>query len=501
MSVQNIRKIFSSNRNKAIALLMIVLLGVSVLSISMYQNHQKLYGTHVKVGDYEISTLEYNFYKKTYEDSFINKYSDYLGTLGINTEEDYKNQQCLEYDMTWNEYFEGRTLEFIQEVYILYDDALKNKFEINIDELYDDFIKKCSESAQSEELTLDEYLSGYYSSGATEKNFKDVYGRYITAIKYREEKKKSLVPNDEEINEFYSKNKKSLDAVTYRNFVIKADYKDDASDEDKTKAMDEARTKAEEMFKQIYDQEKYVELCKKYDSKKDENKDYDKETLHKNVSFSDCNEALSSWLFDDEREVNATAIIEDNTNMEYNVVYFISRGKNNTKTVDFKHILIAPETDSEGNIVDGGLKKAKEKADEIYSEWEKSDRKISTFESMVKKYSNDTETVDDGGEYEAIAEGTLPEKMDAWLFEAGRKSGDTAIVETGSGYHIVYYLNEGKEEWQVLSINQITEERYQDFIDKQLEKFKIVDVKGEVQYLKLSTADQAIASKDELTTK
>lgn len=498
MSLQKIKKIFSTTKAKIISLLMVVLIGVSAMSVAIYQDHMKLYGTHIKVGNYEISTLEYNFYKKTYEDSFVSKYSDYLETLGIDTNEDYGNQQCLEYDMTWNEYFEGRTLEFIQEIYILYDDALKNNFNIDSAKFYDDFIKKSTEAATSEELTLNEYLSGYYSSGATEKNFKDIYERYITAIKYREEKKKALSPTDSEIDDFYVKNKNLLDVVTYRNFVIKAECSKDATETEKKTAMEEAKKKAEEMFKQIYDEDKYVELCKKYASKKDSTKDYAKETLHEKVSYTDCNEALSGWLFDDSREINATAIIEDSTNMEYNIVYFISRSKNTTKTVNFKHILIAPEIDSEGNVVNNGWAKAKEKADKTYDEWSKSDKKSETFDSMVKEYSDDTETVDDCGEYESIAEGTLPEKIDKWLFEKERKEGDYTLVKTESGYHILYYLEPGKEEWKVISITQITEDRYQKFIDAQLPKFKVIDVKGEIKYLQLSTADQAISTKDSI---
>lgn len=494
MFMQNIKKFFSRGRNKAIALLLVVLLGVSAISVAIYQDHQKLMGTHIKVGKYDVSTLEYNFYQKSYEDSFISKYSEYLESLGINTSEDYGNQQCLEYDMTWNEYFEGRTLEFIQEIYILYDDALKNNFKIDTETLYDDFIQKCSAAAQKEDLTLNEYLSGYYSSGATEKNFKEIYEKYITAIKYREEKKESLEPENKEIEEFYKDNRNGLDVVTYRNFIIKADCSDEDTQEDIASAMEEAKTKAEEMFSQIYDQKTYVELCKEYSENKEIK--FEEETLNENISYNDCSDALVSWLFDLEREENATAIIEDTTNMEYNIVYFISRDKNKTKTVNFKHILIAPETDEQNNVVEGALETAESQADEVYKEWNSSDKKSSTFDSFVKKYSSDTETANNGGLYEEIAEGILPDEMDKWLFEEGRKEGDTELIKTESGYHIVYYLEEGDEEWIVLSRNQMVEDRYREFVEKQIKKFPITDVKGQINYLKLSTPDQAVSTKD-----
>ena len=61
----------------------------------------------------------YQISKNLYIDTFETQYAEYLEALGIDGEQDYSNQPCLMYeDITWGEYFEGRALQLIQEIYI-----------------------------------------------------------------------------------------------------------------------------------------------------------------------------------------------------------------------------------------------------------------------------------------------------------------------------------------------------------------------------------------------
>ena len=45
----------------------------------------------------------------------------------------------------------------------------------------------------------------------------------------------------------------------------------------------------------------------------------------------------------------------------------------------------------------------------------------------------------EGGLYEEVYPGRMVENFDAWCFEEGCLSGDTGIVESDYGWHIIYF--------------------------------------------------------------
>jgi hypothetical protein len=54
-----------------------------------------------------------------------------------------------------------------------------------------------------------------------------------------------------------------------------------------------------------------------------------------------------------------------------------------------------------------------------------------------------------GGLYEDVSRGMMVEPFDAWCFDPQRNNGDTGIVETDFGYHVMYFSNQKGIAWQV----------------------------------------------------
>ena len=64
---------------------------------------------------------------------------------------------------------------------------------------------------------------------------------------------------------------------------------------------------------------------------------------------------------------------------------------------------------------------------------------ISRFGELAKDNSADS-NASDGGIYENVVPNQMVSTFNAWCFDSKRKEGDTAIVQTEYGYHIMYFV-------------------------------------------------------------
>ena len=79
-----------------------------------------------------------------------------------------------------------------------------------------------------------------------------------------------------------------------------------------------------------------------------------------------------------------------------------------------------------------------------------------------------------------IYEGWAVESFDKWCFDSSRKPGDTGMVETEYGYHVIYFVGENEEDYRdYLIINDLrtaeSEEWYNEHRDTYFEKAKMGD--------------------------
>lgn len=129
--------------------------------------------------------------------------------------------------------------------------------------------------------------------------------------------------------------------------------------------------------------------------------------------------------------------------------------KDDTSMVNVRHILISPEAveiaeGEEGyeEAVEAAKKAAKTKADEIYDEWKKGDQDETSFAALATEHTADTASSASGGLYENVYPGQMIAEFNDWCFDTDRAEGDTAIVETDYGYHIMYFVGEtGESYW------------------------------------------------------
>ena len=54
----------------------------------------------------------------------------------------------------------------------------------------------------------------------------------------------------------------------------------------------------------------------------------------------------------------------------------------------------------------------------------------------------------------------MTEAFDAWIYADGRKAGDTGIVKTEHGYHVMFFDGEGEIAWHVQADNALKNAQY-----------------------------------------
>lgn len=149
----------------------------------------------------------------------------------------------------------------------------------------------------------------------------------------------------------------------------------------------------------------------------------------------DCTDQALSDYFD----TNADAIYQN---------YHVEKIDKNV--VNVRHILIQPE-DTES---DESWAEAEAEAQRIYEEWQNGEATEDSFAELANTYSVDPGSNTAGGLYEDVYPGQMVTEFNDWCFDDARQVGDSTIVKTDYGYHIMYFSAEGDYVyWRTLAEN------------------------------------------------
>ena len=151
-------------------------------------------------------------------------------------------------------------------------------------------------------------------------------------------------------------------------------------------------------------------------------------TVYGSIELTD--DEISAYFDENAAQYAASNIAKDDPNM-----------------VNVRHILITPqadenaETDENGQpvLTEQNWTNAQMKADEIYKMWQEGDATEETFAALATEYTEDPGSMSTGGLYEEVYPGQMVEEFNDWCFDEARQVGDTAVIKTSYGYHIMYF--------------------------------------------------------------
>ena len=102
------------------------------------------------------------------------------------------------------------------------------------------------------------------------------------------------------------------------------------------------------------------------------------------------------------------------------------------------------------------------------------------FESLVSQYSQDSNSVPSGGLIDGItSSSSYVQEFKDWALDSSRQTGDTGIVKSEYGYHIMYFVGNDQPVWYLNAENSLRNEAVTAWRDALVEPYEAVtDEKG-----------------------
>jgi parvulin-like peptidyl-prolyl isomerase len=468
-------------------LIAVIFVVVAVVSITWKSGIIQKKATAATINDKNYSAAEVQYYYKNAYQQFVSQYSSYLSYFGLDTSKDLKSQKCnmTSDGGTWYDYFLKEGLTTMSSVHALNDAAAKAdyKWTDDMQTQYDDNLKSMKTAAKNYNYSLEQYIKAVYGSIVTLKTYENEMKLGVLAQAYKTTYSDGLKYTTDEITSAYKDDTKSYDVVDYQSVKIdgsvstastsssssksassKSTKASTPTKEQKTAAMNTAKASAVKMLSSYKSGSTLVALAKN-----------DKKATYTNgeAGTYDSSSALMKWLFKDSRKAGDSAVVKDSANSAYYVVVFTKRYRNEYKTIDVRHILIKPATGTKQEGQDGyeaeqkKLKAAaKAKAEALLKKWKAGDATEKSFSALAKKNSEDTGSAENGGLYTQVYKKEMETSFNDWCFDSSRKAGDTGIVETSYGYHVMYFVGTDIPYWQVQVTNALKQKDYNTWYTK-----------------------------------
>ena len=499
-----------------IAFVAVLIVMIAVAVYTGITNYIASSGIHEKdtiaatVGDHEISNAELSYYYMDALNNFNSTYGDYAFLYGIDTSVAL-DQQVIDEETgeTWADSFIEQAVASAQAVYALVDAAKAEGFTLP------------EEQQQQLDLTasnLDAYASIYgyenadafikaqYGNGTSKQSYLDYYERNLIASAYQTAHQDALTYTDDQIREADSANAAIYSSYSYNQYYVAPSkfLTGGTTDEDGNTTYSDAENAAalqaaEEAANALVSEEiTSVEELDAAIAAMPVNEGVDAaSTAYTDQRYSAINTYLTEWVTDASRQegdmtvipVTSTSTDENGNETEtvtgYYVVFFREVNKNETKLVNVRHILVSftGETSEDGTYTDEAKAAAKESAESILDEWKNGDATEDSFAALANERSTDTGSNTNGGLYEDIYPGQMVTEFNNWCFDASRTAGDTGIVETTYGYHVMYFSGTADQTYRdYLITNDLISEDMETWSNGLLENCPVVN--GDTSYMK-----------------
>ena len=433
----------------------VVFLIVAIIAVIWKSNIIPKMATAATINGEKYTAAEVNYYFQNYYTNLVNQNYYYLSYIGLDTTADLRDQTYSD-DQSWFDFFMEQTLDYMTSVQALNDAAAEEGFtwddEMQAD--YDSSLEALKSTASSYGYTEKQYLGMIYGSTMTEKVYQEQLKRSLLAQYYSQDHQDNLTYTEDELTAAYNEDPNAYDQVSYQYVRISGAAATTDEDGNEIEVTDEMTAQAMADAKATADQ-LYADWQAGGDLEQLADDAGLSVTSAEAGTYSDS--VVMNWLFDSARQAGDTAVLEDTDGSAYYVVGFNER-LHDYHPINVRHILIQPE-DSELSSDDAGYEadveakdaEAKQKAEDLLAQWKAGEATEDSFAELAKENSTDSNAAQ-GGLYEDVTLGTMVSEFEDWCFDPARQSGDTGIVKTTYGYHIMYFVGTAPETYWELQV-------------------------------------------------
>ena len=161
--------------------------------------------------------------------------------------------------------------------------------------------------------------------------------------------------------------------------------------------------------------------------------------------------ATQKWLFDGSRKYGDVYADAESKTVYFVILPAVIR---NELLRSAGHILIIPESETEE-----AKAAAKAKAESLLASYLAGDKTKESFEAIAKENTKDGNVF-----YDDIYIGQMVEPFNDWVYDTARQTGDTGIVETEYGYHVMYYVGEGElKNYEYFAVSEMYDTKISEF--------------------------------------
>ena len=433
--------------------IVLVVFGVAAVILYAANIPQRLFAA-MTVGDIKVTPAEYNVYYMMVRNDVYTEWQ--------NNSQDPTSQENAANFILEVQY---KTEQNIQSTVALADVARKNGAVLSDDNktYLDSQLSSLSDGAREQSISVGQYLEQIYGKGVTQTIYEKYLNDSLLANQWITAQVDTFTHDQAEYDAYYAENRDAVDTLDFRCYVSAPEtLGDDATDEEKTAAQDAAKAKAQAIVDGSSSEDAFVAavLENASESEKEGLQNDPDTTLSRNVritelgnadsyAFSWVNEEQRTWLVDPARKAGDVTLTEYGEGQYFIVFFYLSRQRPDYYPVNVRHILFQFKDDEDAvttTPTDEQKAAAKQKADDELAKWKAGEATEDSFAALADADTDDTGNVSsdgstNGGLYQGILKGAMVAPFEAWCFDTARKPGDTGIVETSYGFHVMYFVS------------------------------------------------------------
>ena len=152
--------------------------------------------------------------------------------------------------------------------------------------------------------------------------------------------------------------------------------------------------------------------------------------------------------------------------------------KDGSRYVDVRHILFVPESETldetTGEMVytEEDWEACRAQAQALLDQWLAAGATEELFAELAMQYTQDPGSQSTGGLYTNVTVGQMVAPFEDWCFDESRKTGDSGLVKTDYGYHIMYFVD-SVEIWISNLTTQMLTERSSAMVEEAIAKYPL----------------------------
>ena len=421
------------------------------------------------IGEKSISNAELNYFYIDEVNNFLNQYGSYVSLLGLDTsvplDEQILDEETKE---TWADNFLDAAIESAKAAYAVAKEAAANNYTLSDAEtasIEQNMSTMALYASVYGYTDVDTYIKAMYGNGANEKSLREYLELRTLANAYQNHYYNSLTYGDAELRAEEAENFDKYSSYSYNYYYLNVNNfvtGEEGEDSYTAEQLAAAAKNAEIAAKTLTDGITTVAAFDAAIAALPVNAESTTAASYasNNVSYSSIYSLYADWMTDPARKAGdmtyiantSTSTDENGNEVEqisgYYVLMFNSSNDNTFALANVRHILASFEGGSYDSTTgvttysDEEKSAAKAAAEEIYAEWKNGDASEESFAALANEKSDDGDGTT-GGLYEDVYPGQMVSAFENWCFD-DRKAGDTGIVETEYGYHIMFYTGDSE---------------------------------------------------------